>query len=101
MLRTPPRRRPAIVAFGTTTGAPAQCGSSVTRCTVRCVSSDPRTQRAIDALRGVFAGAGYADGLIEGGAISEDYAHDEALGADATMPIAVVRPRTTADVAEV
>ncbi len=65
------------------------------------MSSDPRTQRAIDALRGVFADAGHADGLIEGGAISEDYAHDEALGADATMPIAVVRPRTTADVAEV
>jgi len=42
-----------------------------------------------------------ADGISVGDAISDDYAHDEALTAIARRPVAVVRPTSTADVARV
>jgi glycolate oxidase len=39
--------------------------------------------------------------VITGSAVSEDYAHDEALTATWQLPAAVVRPATTADVAQI
>lgn len=42
-----------------------------------------------------------AEGMLTGSAISEDYAHDEALTAEHVAPDFVVRPSTTAEVAEI
>ncbi len=39
------------------------------------------------------------DAVITGDAISDDYAHDEALGATAQRPLAVIRPHTADEVA--
>ena len=39
--------------------------------------------------------------VLTGDAISDDYTHDEALTATPVMPLAVVRPATTGEVAEV
>ena len=39
--------------------------------------------------------------VLTGDAISDDYTHDEALTATSRRPLAVVRPASTDDVAEV
>ncbi len=52
---------------------------------------------AIDALREILD----ADGVVDGDAVSDDYTHDEALGAAPQRPLALVRPRHTGDVAAI
>ncbi len=53
--------------------------------------------RAADLLRAVVP----ADVVEDGDAASDDYAHDEALGSTPVRPAAVLRPRTTAEVAAI
>jgi glycolate dehydrogenase FAD-linked subunit len=48
-----------------------------------------------------FAGVVGADNVLAGEAIKDDYTHDEALTAVPQVPIAVVLPSTTGEVAEV
>ena len=54
-------------------------------------------EQLIGRLTSVVTGAR----LTHGDAINPDDTHDEALGVDAVMPIAVVRPRTTAEVSAI
>ncbi len=64
----------------------------------RAVSQEPQAATLIvDALRDALG----RDGVITGDAISDDYAHDEALGAAPQRPLAVVRPGTSAEVAAI
>ncbi|HEY1738815.1 MAG TPA: FAD-binding oxidoreductase [Acidimicrobiia bacterium] len=52
---------------------------------------------AIDALQDALG----TDAVTAGDAIGDDYTHDEALGATPQVPLAIVRPRTTAEVAAI
>jgi glycolate oxidase len=53
------------------------------------------------ASDGIARDAVVDEAVVDGEAISDDYAHDEALGSEPRLPLAVVRPRTTADVAAI
>jgi glycolate oxidase len=77
------------------------CTLVVTRVRFATVNAGTAAQRVIDALRDVLSATAGADAIVAGDAISDDYAHDEALGATPNLPIAVVRPLTTADVAAI
>ena len=50
----------------------------------------------LDQLAGIVGAAH----VSSGDGVGDDYSHDEALGVEAVMPAAVVRPGTTAEVAE-
>lgn len=54
-------------------------------------------QAVISALQGIVG----PEHVLSGEALSDDYAHDEALSAEHHRPLAVIRPRTAADVAKV
>jgi glycolate oxidase len=55
--------------------------------------------RDVAELVRVLAGAVGADNVASGDAIKDDYGHDEALTATAQLPLAVVSPATTDEVA--
>lgn len=55
------------------------------------------THELIDALTAIVTGAQ----ITHGDAINPDDTHDEALGIEGVVPIAVVRPRTTAEVSAI
>jgi glycolate oxidase len=58
-------------------------------------------QMGLDAaeVSQLFAGVVGAGNVLVGDAIGDDYSHDEALGAAPQIPLAVVRPGTTGEVA--
>ena len=56
-----------------------------------------RTTARVDALTGVVG----ADNVIAGDRIVEDYTHDECLTVEHRLPIAVVKPGSTADIAAI
>jgi len=55
------------------------------------------TDELIDALTAIVTGAR----ITHGDAINPDDTHDEALGVEGVVPVAVVRPRTTAEVSAI
>jgi len=57
--------------------------------------------RSLAGVAGLLADVVGHSEVLTGAEISPDYSHDEALGTDAVVPVAVVRPGTTSEVARV